>query len=113
MMLVARSEISIGANIDIAPRVFIGTGNHERDGGLKARGRGINKDVAIRVGAWIGASAIVLPGVTIAERCIVGAGAVVMSPGSTVVGNSARELASAEVRACDQAIVLALAKAPR
>jgi UDP-2-acetamido-3-amino-2,3-dideoxy-glucuronate N-acetyltransferase len=46
-------------------------------------------------GASIGGGAVVLPGVTIGTRALVGAGAVVthdVSPGSVVVGNPARHL---------------------
>lgn len=54
-----------------------------------------NKIAPIRLGSevWIGASVIVLPGVTIGERTIVGAGAVVtrdLPPGATAFGVPAR-----------------------
>ncbi len=52
----------------------------------------------IEDGAWLGAGAIVLPGVTIGRDAIVGAGAVVtrdVPPGETVVGvPAARRLSS-------------------
>jgi UDP-2-acetamido-3-amino-2,3-dideoxy-glucuronate N-acetyltransferase len=47
----------------------------------------------IRRGATLGAGAVVLPGVTIGERAMVGAGAVVtkdVEPDTVVVGNPAR-----------------------
>jgi acetyltransferase-like isoleucine patch superfamily enzyme len=75
VMLVSGSSLTIGANVDLGPRVFIGTGTHEKGVG-KAAGRGVHKDVHIGDGAWIGAAALILPGVTIGERCTVGAGAV-------------------------------------
>ena len=37
------------------------------------------KDVRIKYGAFIGAGAVILPGVTIGERAIIGAGSVVVS----------------------------------
>ena len=52
-----------------------------------------NRPIRIDDGSWIGAGAIILPGVTIGERSIVGAGSVVtkdVAPFSTVVGNPAR-----------------------
>ncbi len=47
----------------------------------------------VRRGATIGANATILPGLTIGERAVVGAGAVVtrdVPPGAIVVGNPAR-----------------------
>lgn len=49
----------------------------------------------VKSGAVIGAGAIILPGVTIGENAMIGAGAVVtkdVKPGTTVVGNPAKEL---------------------
>ncbi|WP_249354641.1 DapH/DapD/GlmU-related protein [Rhodococcus sp. USK13] len=46
-------------------------------------------------GCWIGAGAIILPGVTVGEGCVVGAGAVVTrdcSPNGLYVGSPARRV---------------------
>lgn len=54
--------------------------------------------VTLRRGCWIGANAIILPGVTIGENAVVGAGAVVTRdvPSCTVVaGNPARAIGAA------------------
>lgn len=51
------------------------------------------RPVTIGSGCWIGAHACVLPGVSLAEGCVVGAGAVVtksFGPGSVVAGVPAR-----------------------
>ena len=48
----------------------------------------------IAQGASIGANATILPGITIGERAIVGAGSVVtrdVAPHTTVIGNPARK----------------------
>lgn len=55
----------------------------------------------IRIGdaAWIGAGAIILPGVTVGERSVVGAGSVVthdVPPLSVVAGNPARVIRKIE-----------------
>jgi acetyltransferase-like isoleucine patch superfamily enzyme len=55
--------------------------------------RGLYLDTHIGRNSWIGARAIILPGVTVGERCVVMPGAVVIQnvPGGvTVGGNPAR-----------------------
>lgn len=57
----------------------------------------ISKPITRRRGAWIGANAIVLGGVTIGDSAVVAAGAVVtrhVPPGAIVVGAAPRQLAS-------------------
>lgn len=49
--------------------------------------------ILVKQGAAIGGGAVILPGVTIGERAVVGAGAVVtrdVAPGVTVIGNPAK-----------------------
>lgn len=95
-MIVTGAHVRIGAGVDIGPRVFIGTGTHERGTGNKAAGPGLHRPVSVGDGCWIGAGAIVLPGVTLAARTTIGAGAVVTrdtgEEGTTLVGNPAREI---------------------
>ena len=72
------SSVTIGESVDIAPRVYIGTGTHEIDpNGKHVAGRGVNKDIAIGNGAWLCANSVILPGVSIGNKSIVAAGAVV------------------------------------
>jgi maltose O-acetyltransferase len=57
--------------------------------------QGMTEDMPVTIGddVWIGARAILLPGITINSGSIVGAGAVVtkdVPPGSIVAGNPAR-----------------------
>ena len=64
----------------------------------------VSKPITLRRGAWIGANAIVLGGVTIGEGAVVAAGAVVtrdVPPGAIVVGAAPRQLASRPGRAGD------------
>ncbi len=77
-MLVSTSLISIGAGVDIAPRVYIGTGTHMIDPvGERTAGQGISKDVVIEDGVWIGTGSILLPGTRIGRKSVIAAGAVV------------------------------------
>ena len=78
VLILSSSNVSIGAYVDVAPRVYIGTGTHEIDrDGTHVAGRGINKDVVIEDGAWLCANSTILPGVSVGKKSIVAAGAVV------------------------------------
>ncbi len=68
--------------------------------------RHIESFVLIKRGAWIGAAAIVLPGVTIGEYSIVGAGSVVtkdVEPYTVVAGNPAKVIRRIEPSQCKNA----------
>jgi len=91
-----QSSVEIGSFCDIANNVILGTGTHSIDVfGERSAGKGYSKSIIVRNGAWIGMGAIVLPGVTIGEKAVVGAGSVVtkdVSPCTIVAGNPARKI---------------------
>jgi acetyltransferase-like isoleucine patch superfamily enzyme len=77
-LIICSSNITIGSDVDIAPRVYIGTGTHIVDvNSNNVAGKGISKDVVIGDGCWIGVNSTILPGVSIEEKVIVAAGSVV------------------------------------
>jgi maltose O-acetyltransferase len=85
--------VEIGDLTQIGPNVQILTPDHPRDPGLRRQGLEFGRPIRIGRNVWIGGGAIVLPGVTIGDDAIVGAGAVVtrdVAPGATVAGNPAR-----------------------
>jgi len=98
----AIQEVIIGDEVLIASNVFITDHNHgafdERDTGEEMLRAPINrkwyaKPVYIGRHCWLGEQVIILPGVTLGEGCIVGAGAVVTKsfpPYSLLIGNPAR-----------------------
>jgi len=70
--------ITIGSFVDIAPKVTIVNGTHELDMvGARTAGAGKCLPIIIGNGVWIGAAAVILPGVTIGEKAMIAAGAVV------------------------------------
>ncbi len=89
----AFDKITIGSNVGIAFQVSFVTSTHEI-GETKARvGNIVGKPITIEDGCWIGARAIIGPGVTIGKSSVIAAGAVVlrsMPSNSVIAGNPAR-----------------------
>jgi maltose O-acetyltransferase len=87
------AEVSVGAGAQIGPGVQILTADHPRDPDERRAGVEFGRPIRIGANVWIGAGALILPGVTIGDDAIVGAGAVVtrdVPAGAAVVGNPAR-----------------------
>jgi maltose O-acetyltransferase len=85
--------VEIGDNFMAAPKVQILTATHPVDATERIAGLEYGKPVKIGNNVWVGAGAIILPGVTIGDNVTVGAGAVVTKdvPANVVVaGNPAR-----------------------
>ncbi len=79
IMLITPARVAIGSHVDIGPGVMILTGSHEIDpDGLHIGGRGTAKYVTVGDGCWLGARATILPGVSLADKTLVAAGAVVV-----------------------------------
>lgn len=86
--------VTIGDGTQIGPGVQILAADHPRDPAERLTGVESGRPVTIGRNVWIGAGAIILPGVTIGDDALVGAGSVVtrdVPPGATVVGNPARQ----------------------
>jgi maltose O-acetyltransferase len=87
--------VTIGDDTQIGPAVQILTADHPRQPGLRRAGLELGRPVVIGRNVWIGGGALILPGVTIGDDAIVGAGAVVtreVAAGTTVAGNPARRI---------------------
>ncbi len=76
MTLVDDYEITIGDNCLFAPNVMITTTGHAVDPELRKKGM---YSFPVRIGnnVWLGMGAIILPGVTIGDNSVIGAGSVV------------------------------------
>ena len=88
-------EIRATAKGLIASGVQILAADHPRDAATRRAGLELGRPVHIGCNVWIGAGALVLPGVCIGDNAIVGAGSVVtrdVPAGATVAGNPARQL---------------------
>jgi galactoside O-acetyltransferase len=90
LTLVDDEHIYIGDNVMIAPNVVIATASHPIYPTLRTTGAQFNLPVHIGNRVWIGAGAIILPGVTIGDDTVIGAGSVVtkdIPSGVVAVGN--------------------------
>ena len=87
------APIEIGDDVQIGPTVQLYTAQHPLDAAVRRSGLESASPIHIGNEVWIGGGAIVLPGVTIGDRSVVGAGSVVVHdvpPDTLVVGNPAR-----------------------
>lgn len=71
------APITVGHDVAFGHEVLVVTGSHERGPSGRRAGALSAEPVVIGDGAWIGARAVVLPGVVIGRGAIVAAGAVV------------------------------------
>lgn len=71
------NRITIGCDVQIAPRVQIYTAAHPIDAVQRRSRLEFALPVTIGDGVWLGGGAIVCPGVTVGENTVVGAGSVV------------------------------------
>jgi maltose O-acetyltransferase len=86
-------EIAVGDGCQVGPAVQVLTADHPRDSALRRQGLESGRPVRIGRNVWIGGGAILLPGITVGDDAIIGAGSVVtrdVPAGATVAGNPAR-----------------------
>lgn len=77
-MIVCSDNVTIGQNVNIAPRCYIGTGTHEiTPEGPSVAGKGYSRPIVIGDGVWVCASSVLLAGCQIDSKAIIAAGAVV------------------------------------
>jgi acetyltransferase-like isoleucine patch superfamily enzyme len=80
------AQITIGHGTYIAPNVGIITANHDLNN-LDTTGEAA--DVTIGSNCWLGMNAVILPGVTLGDKTVVGAGSIVtksFTSGNCVIG---------------------------
>jgi maltose O-acetyltransferase len=85
-------KVTIGDYCQFGPGVQILTPLHPLDAALR-RKEEYGKPIAIGADVWVGAGALILPGVTIGARSVIGAGSVVtrdIPEGVLAVGNPCR-----------------------
>ena len=91
------APITIGDDVQIGPGVQLLTPTHPVEAEPRRAKWEAAKPIVVGDNVWLGGGAIVLPGVTIGENTVVGAGTVVtkdLPAGVVAVGNPARILRS-------------------
>ena len=95
LTLVDDTHIYIGDYTMLGPNVVIATAGHPIDPQLREKALQYNLPVRIGRNCWLGAGVIVMPGITIGDNSVIGAGSVVTRdiPANVVaVGNPCRVL---------------------
>ncbi len=95
LTLVDDTHIYVGDNTMFGPNVVVATAGHPLLPELREQGFQYNAPVHIGRNCWIGTGAILLPGVTVGDNAVIGAGSIVTKdvPASVLaVGNPCRVL---------------------
>lgn len=91
------AEVCIGSNCMMAPEAMICTAFHTVEPKGRLSHKGMASPVHIGDNVWIGAKAVILPGVTIGNNVVIGAGSVVtkdVPDGMVAAGNPAKVIKS-------------------
>ncbi|MBD5086504.1 MAG: sugar O-acetyltransferase [Clostridiales bacterium] len=95
LTLVDDTHIYVGDNTMFGPNVVVATAGHPILPALREKGYQYNASVHIGKNCWLGAGVIIVPGITIGDNVVIGAGSVVTKdlPDDVVaVGNPCRVL---------------------
>lgn len=77
LTLVDDTYIEVGDNTQFGPNVTLATASHPVEPGLREEFLQFNKPIKIGKNCWLGTGVIVLPGVSIGDNVVIGAGSVV------------------------------------
>lgn len=95
VMILDGAPVSFGDNVFIAPNCVFSTAGHPIDASQRNQGLEIALPISVGNNVWIGANVTVLPGVSIGDNTVIGAGSVVnrdIPSGVVAAGNPCREL---------------------
>lgn len=95
LVIVDDGDVYIGDNVMIAPNVTISPTGHPVE--PETRKLGMQFSIPIRIGnnVWIGSNSVILPGVSIGDNSVIGAGSIVtkdIPPNVVAVGNPCKVL---------------------
>lgn len=99
LIILDGNKVKFGNNVFIAPNCGFYTAGHPIDPTLRNQGLEYAKPIEIGNNVWIGGNVVVLPGVTIGDNCVIGAGSVVVKDipkNSIAVGNPCKVIKKVE-----------------
>lgn len=97
LVILDEAQVTFGDNVFVAPNCGFYTAGHPIDADERNLGLEYARPITVGNDVWIGANVCVLPGVTIGDNCVIGAGSVVVRDipsGSVAVGNPCRVIKS-------------------
>ncbi len=77
LTIIDDTHIYVGNNVMFGPNVVLSGGSHPVSPELRKKAAQFNDTITICDNVWLGANVCVMPGITIGENSIIGAGAVV------------------------------------
>lgn len=93
LVILDGAPVTFGSHVFIGPNCCISTAGHPLESALRDAGLEFAKPVSIGNSVWIGANVTILPGVTIGDKAVIGAGSVVtrdVPPGTLAFGAPCR-----------------------
>lgn len=99
LVILDEAPVRFGANVFIAPNCGFYTAGHPLEASERNKGLEYARPITVGNNVWFGAHVTVLPGVTIGDNCVIGAGSVVckdIPANSLAVGNPCRVIRSIE-----------------
>lgn len=99
MIILDEAPVRFGDNVFVAPNCSFYTAGHPIDADERNNGLEYARPISIGNNVWIGGNVTVLPGVTVGDNCVIGAGSVVVNDipsGSVAVGNPCKVIRKIE-----------------
>lgn len=99
LVILDEAPVVFGDNVFIAPNCGFYTAGHPINAAERNRGLEYARPITVGDNVWIGGNVCVLPGVTIGDNCVIGAGSVVtrdIPAGSVAAGNPCRVIRSVD-----------------
>ena len=93
LVILDGNKVVFGDNVFISPNCGFYTAGHPLDATSRNQGIEYAKPITVGNDVWFGGNVVVLPGVSIGNNCVIGAGSVVtkdIEANSVAVGNPCR-----------------------
>lgn len=97
LVILDEASVKFGDNVFIAPNCSFYTAGHPIDPEERNKGLEYARPITVGNNVWIGGNVCVVPGVTIGDNCVIGAGSVVVKDipaNSVAAGNPCRVIKS-------------------